>query len=209
MSKIALLFIFLFGTLFAEEEEIYVRLASEVEMIPVYLTPVQAKESTLTPEQLRRSVAELVAITPDVIVANTTTSVRALQLVTRTVPIVFPGAFDPVGGGLVESFARPGGNTTGFALFEFGIGAKWVEILRELAPRTIRIGVLYESANTGRLHLPTMESAMSPGMRFAPEGRASKLCGADFNGVGYWLQARCECVIARCIVRHSLGTRNE
>src|SRR5262249_30068801 len=71
------------------------------------------------PEQVRRNAAEVIAFAPDVIVANTTTCVRELQRATRTVPIVFPGALDPVGGGLVESFARPGGNTTGFAFSEF------------------------------------------------------------------------------------------
>src|SRR5262249_44574512 len=74
----------------------------------------------------RRSAAELVALAPDVLLASTSPSVAALQQVTRTIPIVFAAVTDPVGQGFVASLARPGGNTTGVALFEYGIGAKWL-----------------------------------------------------------------------------------
>jgi putative tryptophan/tyrosine transport system substrate-binding protein len=104
-------------------------------------------------ERNRRYAAELVALAPDVIVANTSPTVAALQQATRTVPIVFVGVIDPVGAGFVESMARPGGNTTGFALFEYAIAAKWLQLLREIAPSVTRAAVLRDStvaAGTGQ-----------------------------------------------------------
>ncbi len=85
---------------------------------------------------------ELLALAPDVILASATPSVQALQKVTRTVPIVFALVTDPVGAGLVESLARPGGNTTGFTPMEYGFGAKWLELLKEIAPWVTRVAVL-------------------------------------------------------------------
>jgi putative ABC transport system substrate-binding protein len=84
----------------------------------------------------------LASLAPDVILASATPSVHALQKVTRTVPIVFALVTDPVGAGLVESLARPGGNTTGFTPMEYGIAAKWLELLKEIAPRVTRVAVL-------------------------------------------------------------------
>jgi len=85
---------------------------------------------------------ELLALAPDIILASATPSVQALQKVTRTVPIVFALVADPVGAGIVESLARPGGNTTGFTPMEYGISAKWLELLKEIAPRVTRVAVL-------------------------------------------------------------------
>jgi len=93
---------------------------------------------------IRRYAAELVALAPDVLLASTSPSVAALQQVTRTIPIVFAAVTDPVGQGFVASLARPGGNTTGFALYEYGIGAKWLELLKEIAPGVTRVAVLRE-----------------------------------------------------------------
>jgi ABC-type uncharacterized transport system substrate-binding protein len=93
-------------------------------------------------ERFRKGAAELVALAPDVIMASATPSVQALQRATRTVPIVFANVGDPVGMGFVESLARPGGNITGFTPFEFGFGAKWLELLKEIAPRLTRVAVL-------------------------------------------------------------------
>ena len=93
-------------------------------------------------ERNRRYAAELVALVPDVILADTSQTVGALQKATRTIPIVFAGATDPVGAGFVESLARPGGNTTGFTAFEYSIAGKWLELLRESAPRMKRAAVL-------------------------------------------------------------------
>ncbi len=92
--------------------------------------------------KLRQHAAELIALAPEVILASTSPSVAALQQASRTVPIVFASVTDPVGQGFVASLPRPGGNTTGFALYEYGIGTKWLELLKEIAPRVMRVAVL-------------------------------------------------------------------
>jgi putative ABC transport system substrate-binding protein len=94
----------------------------------------------------RKYAAELVALTPDVILATASPTVAALQAATRTVPIVFAHAVDPVGAGFVDSLARPGGNATGFTLFEYSMSAKWLELLKEIAPRVTRVAVLRDPA---------------------------------------------------------------
>ena len=86
----------------------------------------------------RRYAAELVALAPDVILASNSQATLALQAATSTVPIVFANVTDPVAAGFVESLARPGGNATGFTLFEYGISAKWLELLKEVAPGLTR-----------------------------------------------------------------------
>src|SRR5215813_8915083 len=90
----------------------------------------------------RKFATELVTLTPDVILATASPTVAALQAATRTVPIVFAHCVDPVGAGFVDSLARPGGNATGFVLFEYGIAAKWLELLKEIAPNVARVAVL-------------------------------------------------------------------
>ena len=77
--------------------------------------------------------------------AVSTPAVVPLRQATRTIPIVFVAVVDPVGSGLVASLARPGGNVTGFTLFEYSIGAKWLELLKEIAPHTARVAVLRDS----------------------------------------------------------------
>ena len=95
------------------------------------------------PNDLRRHAAELAALAPDVIVAATgTTTIAPLLQATRTVPIVFVLAIDPVGAGFVTSLSRPGGNATGFTMFEYGMSAKWLELLKEIAPQVSRAAVL-------------------------------------------------------------------
>ena len=93
-------------------------------------------------ERIRRYVAELVALAPDVLVANSSQVVAALIKATRTVPIVFASIPDPVGAGFVNSLARPGGNATGFLLYEYGMSGKWLELLKQIAPQTTRVGVI-------------------------------------------------------------------
>jgi putative ABC transport system substrate-binding protein len=95
----------------------------------------------------RRYAAELVALAPDVIFASGTQSVAALQKVTRTLPIVFVGVSDPVGAGLVDNLARPGGNTTGFMEFEYSFSGKWLELLKQVVPVVKRAAVLRDAAN--------------------------------------------------------------
>jgi len=99
-------------------------------------------------ERIRENVTEMVTLAPDVIVATTFPLVAALQQATREVPIVFAGVIDPVGAGLVESLARPGGNTTGFSGFEYGTSVKWLELLKQIAPSMTRIAVLRDSLTT-------------------------------------------------------------
>jgi putative tryptophan/tyrosine transport system substrate-binding protein len=96
-------------------------------------------------ERSRKNATELVALMPDVIFATTFPTVLALQQATRAIPIVFAGVVDPVGAGLVASLARPGGNTTGFAGFEYGLSAKWLELLKQIAPHLTRVAVLRDS----------------------------------------------------------------
>src|SRR4030095_16929820 len=89
-----------------------------------------------TADDIRRHAAELAALAPDALVAGTgTATVAALLQATRTVPIVFVSVIDPVAAGFVDSLARPGGNATGFTLFEYGMSGKWLELLKEIAPR--------------------------------------------------------------------------
>lgn len=97
-------------------------------------------------ERYRKYSEELVGLNPDVILASTSQSVAALQRITRSVPIVFASVVDPVGAGYVTSLARPGGNTTGFTAFEYSIGGKWLELLKEIAPRVTRIAVIRDPA---------------------------------------------------------------
>jgi putative ABC transport system substrate-binding protein len=93
-------------------------------------------------ERTRRYAAELVALAPDVILSTSGTNLPALLEATRTVPIVFLRVADPVGAGFVASLARPGGNITGFIVFEYGISGKWLELLKEIAPHVKRAAVL-------------------------------------------------------------------
>jgi putative ABC transport system substrate-binding protein len=94
----------------------------------------------------RRFAVELVALAPDVMLASAFPATAALKQTTHTVPIVFVNVVDPVGAGLVDSLAQPGGNVTGFALYEYGISAKWLELLKEIAPGVKRAAVLRNAA---------------------------------------------------------------
>jgi ABC-type uncharacterized transport system substrate-binding protein len=99
-------------------------------------------------EAVHKEAAELVALAPDVILAAGSASTGPLLQVTRTIPVVFTVVPDPVAAGFVASLARPGGNATGFASFEYGIGGKWLELLREIASGVTRVGVVRDPAIT-------------------------------------------------------------
>jgi putative ABC transport system substrate-binding protein len=99
------------------------------------------------PDRARKYAAELVALAPDVLLAAGTLGVMALQKATRAVPIVFVRVSDPVGGGLVDSLARPAGNTTGFMNFEYNLSGKWLELLKQVAPQVTRAIVLRDAAS--------------------------------------------------------------
>ena len=94
------------------------------------------------PNLARQYADELVALKPDVLLASASQSVEALQRATRSAPIVFSNVIDPVGAGFVHSLSRPGGNATGFSAFEYSIGGKWLELLKELTPSLTRVAVI-------------------------------------------------------------------
>jgi putative ABC transport system substrate-binding protein len=95
----------------------------------------------------RKYATELVALAPDIILASGTLSVAAVQQVSRTLPIVFAGVTDPVGAGFVDSLARPGRNATGFMIYEYSLGAKWLELLKQIAPSVTRVAVIRNRDN--------------------------------------------------------------
>jgi putative ABC transport system substrate-binding protein len=99
-------------------------------------------------DDTRKFAAELVALAPDVIFASGSSAVEPLRRATRTVPIVFVQVADPVGAGFVSSLARPGGNVTGFSPFDYTLAAKWLALLKEIAPKTTRAAVLRDPATT-------------------------------------------------------------
>jgi putative tryptophan/tyrosine transport system substrate-binding protein len=106
---------------------------------------IDIRWATPNAAEIRRHAVELVALAPDLIFAHGASTVGPLLQVTRTVPIVFPVAGDPVGAGLVESLARPGGNATGFMSLEYSLGGKWLELLKQIAPNVIRAAVFRDS----------------------------------------------------------------
>jgi len=102
---------------------------------------VDTRWATANADEIRRHASELAALAPDAIVAHGASSVGATLQATRTVPIVFPTVGDPVAAGFVDSLPRPGGNATGFMAFEYSLGGKWLELLKEIAPRVTRAAV--------------------------------------------------------------------
>jgi putative tryptophan/tyrosine transport system substrate-binding protein len=121
-------------------------------------------------ERIRRYAAELVALTPDVILTTGAAGVGPLLQATRTVPVVFVLVPDPVSAGFVDSLARPGGNATGFVQFEYGISGKWLELLKEIAPGVARVAVLRDPAIAGGQGQVAAIQAVAPsfGMEVTP-----------------------------------------
>ena len=111
---------------------------------------------------IRKYAAELVALAPEVVLAPGGTVVGALQQASRTVPIVFVNVTDPVGRGYVASLAQPVGNATGFTSFEFGMGGKWLEVLKEMAPRVTRAAVLRDPVITAGMGYLAAIHALAP-----------------------------------------------
>ena len=103
---------------------------------------IDIRWATASADAVRKNAAELVALAPDVIFAPGSSAVGPLLQVTRTVPIVFAVVIDPVGAGFVKSLARPGGNATGFTVFEYAMSGKWLELLKQIAPTVTRAAVL-------------------------------------------------------------------
>jgi ABC-type uncharacterized transport system substrate-binding protein len=131
---------------------------------------IETRWATSNAAALRKHAAELAALAPDVILANGSAAVAPLLEATRTVPIVFVIVPDPVGGGFVDSLARPGGNATGFTLYEYGISAKWLELLKEIAPGVRQVAVLRDAGlSVGAGQFGAMQSvAPSFGVELRP-----------------------------------------
>jgi len=125
-----------------------------------------------TADPIRRSAAELVALAPDVIMAFGSLTIGPVQQATRTIPIVFVNVADPVGAGIVQSLARPGGNATGFTNFEYSMSGKWVELLKQIAPPVTRAVVLRDSTSAaGMGQFGAIQSvAQSLGIELTPVG---------------------------------------
>jgi len=126
---------------------------------------VETRWAGANADAIRRHAAELAALTPDAVLAHGATTVAALLQVTRTVPIVFPTAIDPVGAGFVDSLARPGGNATGFMAFEYSLAGKWLELLKQIAPGMTRVAVLRDPTTpTGTGQFGVIQAA-APSLR--------------------------------------------
>jgi putative ABC transport system substrate-binding protein len=166
------------------------------------------------PERIRKYAAELVALAPDAILATSTVVVRPLQQATRTVPIVFVQVIDPVGAGIVSTLARPGGNTTGFTVFEYGMSGKWVELLKEIAPGVRRVAVVRDFA-IGIAQLAAIQ-AVAPsfgveltviGLQDADEIESAVAAFARFPNGGLIVTASTSAVIHRELIS-TLATRH-
>jgi ABC-type uncharacterized transport system substrate-binding protein len=126
---------------------------------------IDTRWATTNAAEIRRHVAELVALAPDVILATGTSTVGPLLQATRTVPIVFPIVGDPVGAGFVDSLARPGGNATGFMTYEYSLSGKWLELLKQIAPGVTRVAVLRDAAvSVGPVQFGVIQ-AVAPSLR--------------------------------------------
>jgi putative tryptophan/tyrosine transport system substrate-binding protein len=112
----------------------------------------------------RKYAVELVALAPDVVLASGTVGVTALQQATRSVPIVFTLVADPVGAGFVASLARPGGDVTGFMLYEYSLSGKWLELLKQIAPRMARAAVLRDQTNPAGIAQFGIIQALAPSL---------------------------------------------
>jgi putative tryptophan/tyrosine transport system substrate-binding protein len=108
---------------------------------------IETRWSEDNADQTVKHAVGLVALAPDIVLASGTLAVTALQHITRTLPIVFASVADPVGAGIVDSLAHPGGNATGFMVYEYNLAAKWMELLKEIAPRVTRVAIIRNAAN--------------------------------------------------------------
>jgi putative ABC transport system substrate-binding protein len=115
-------------------------------------------------QRMRESAAELAGLAPEVILATGSAATSPLLQATRTIPIVFVHTPDPVGAGFVSSMSRPGGNATGFINFEYGIGAKWLELLKEVAPTTTRAAIIRDAAITAGIGMWGAIQAVAPAL---------------------------------------------
>jgi len=140
--------------------------------------------------RIRKDTAELVALGPDVIVANGSFALASVQQATRAIPIVFVQVVDPVGGGQVESLAHPGGNATGFTSYEYSLSAKWLELLKEVAPGVTRAAVLRDTVvGSGTTQFAVIQ-AVAPSLRIEVSPVNMHDAGEIETGVAAFAHAR-------------------
>jgi len=120
----------------------------------------------------RKYAAELIALSPDIVLAGGTLGVTAVQIASRTVPIVFAAVTDPVGAGFVDSLSRPGGQVTGFMIYEYSLSTKWLELLKQIAPSVTRVAVLRDAVNPAGIAMfgVIQAAAQSFGLQVSPIG---------------------------------------
>jgi putative ABC transport system substrate-binding protein len=126
---------------------------------------IDIRWATDNSDAVRRHAAELAALAPDVVLAPGASALGPLLQVTRTVPIVFAIVADPVGAGFIDSLARPGGNATGFTSFEYAIGGKWLELLKQIGPDVTRIAILRDPATPSGTGQFGVIQAMAPSLK--------------------------------------------
>jgi putative tryptophan/tyrosine transport system substrate-binding protein len=139
---------------------------------------IELRWSAADPDMIRTLAKELVDLRPDAILGQTTPVTGALARETRTIPIVFVNVADPIASGFAASLAHPGGNVTGFALFESSMGGKWVELLKEIAPRTVRVALLLNPATAAPLQ-SYMRSIQAAASSFAVQASAAPVHAKD------------------------------
>src|SRR5215831_19847177 len=124
---------------------------------------IEVRWGAADPDRIRTLAKELVDLRPDAIFNQTTPVTDALARVTQTIPIVFVYVADPIGSGFAQSLARPGGNITGFTYVEPTTGGKWIGLLKEIAPRTAHVAMLFNPATTPQLkfYMPSIQAAAS------------------------------------------------
>jgi ABC-type uncharacterized transport system substrate-binding protein len=147
-------------------------------------------------DRSRRYATELVALAPDVILVSSGSALAALQSVTRTVPIVFVSVSDPVGAGYVASLARPGANTTGFTLFEYGTSGKWLELLKHIMPAMTRAAVIRDpSITSGTAQFAAIQAvAPSLGVELTPVD-ARDASGIEHTIAEFTRESRCGLIV--------------
>jgi len=150
---------------------------------------IDTRWATANADAVRRHAAELASLAPDVILAHGAGPVGALLQATRTVPIVFPVAGDPVGGGLVDSLARPGGNATGFMIYEYSLGGKWLELLKQITPSLTRVAVLRDTAQGSGTSMFAAIQTAAPSLRVEVSAVNMRDAGAIERAVATFAQA--------------------
>ena len=145
--------------------------------------------ATTNPVEIRRHAAELAVLAPDVILAYGVSTIVPLLQVTRTIPLVFPGVVDPVGAGIVNSLARPGGNATGFLLFEYSLSGKWPELLKEIAPGVTRVAVLRDPTVSAGIGQFGVVQAVAPSVRMEVSPVNVREAGEIEDGIAAFARA--------------------